>query len=87
MKVRTNIMELLLREVLIGKGFYDNNDNLVIIDDINYQPLTNTIFVRSGEDGYRLSINDLYDFELEIPVQDRIIPNKGRLISSIAKNK
>jgi hypothetical protein len=87
-RIRTNIMELLLKEVLIGKSFYDNQNNLATIDDLNYQPLTNTVFIRSGENGYRLSINDVYDFDIaDLDDTDRIFPNKGKLISDRSKPK
>jgi len=78
-RVKTNIMELLLREVLIGKEFYDNNEVLKTIDDINYQPILDIVYVKSGDDGYYFSMNKFYDFELNQSQRPIIIPNKGRI--------
>ena len=77
-RIRTNIMEIVLRQHLIGKQFYHNNE-LKTIDDINYQPILNTVYVKSGDDGYYFSMNEMFDFELEMPSRQKIIPNKGKV--------
>lgn len=77
-RIRTNIMEIVLREYLIGKQFY-HNDELKTIDDINYQPVLNTVYVKSGDGGYYFSMNEMFDFELEMPSRQKIIPNKGKV--------
>jgi len=77
-RIRTNIMEIVLREYLIGKQFY-HNDELKTIDDINYQPVLNTVYVKSGDDGYYFSMNEMFDFELEMSSRPKIIPNKGKV--------
>lgn len=78
-KIKINIFELVLREILIGKKFYDNDGNLKTIEDLNYQPLLNIVYVKSGDDGYYFLMNELYDFELNINNRKKITPNKGRL--------
>lgn len=78
-KIRTNIMEILLREILIGKQFYDKNDVLRTIEDLDYQPFLKTVYILSGGDGYYFSIDDFYEFELNQSARPRIIPNKGRV--------
>lgn len=81
-------MELLLKEILVGKKIYDEDDNQIIIDDVNYQPLTNVVYLKSGQNGYKLSMNEMYDFELEDSEdKDRIIPNIGKIISANMKNR
>ena len=87
-KIKTNILEILLKKTLIGEKFYNNNDKLINIDDVNYQPLTNTVVIKSGDDGYRLSLNELYDFKINgISKNERIPLNKGKIISSYNKNR
>lgn len=78
-RVKTNIMELLLRNALIGKEFYDNNNELKTIDEINYQPILDIVYVKSGDDGYYFSMNEFYDFELNQNPRPIIVPNKGRI--------
>jgi hypothetical protein len=78
-RVKTNIMELLLREVLIGKQFYDNDNNLKTIDNVNFQPILNVVYIKSGDDGYYFSMNEFYDFEINQTERPIIIPNKGRI--------
>ena len=78
--IRTNFIEILLKEILIGKYIYDDNGNKLIIDDINYQPLLQELYIKSGENGYKLSLNSNYDFDLTITdVDGRINPNKGKI--------
>jgi hypothetical protein len=78
-KIKTNIMELILREVLIGKEFYDNNNTIKRIDEVNYQPILDIVYVKSGDDGYYFSMNEFYDFELNQNPRPIITPNKGRI--------
>jgi len=77
-RINTNIMEIVLREHLIGKQFYYKNE-LKTIDDINFQPILNTVYVKSGGDGYYFSMNEMFDFELDIDSRPKIIPNKGKV--------
>jgi len=87
-RVKTNVMELVLKEILVGKKIYDDNDNQITIDDVNYQPLTNVVYLKSGENGYKLSMNEMYDFELgNGENDDRILPNIGKIISANRKNR
>jgi hypothetical protein len=83
-KIRTNFIELLLRQTLVGQQVYLDNGILITIDDIDYQPLIQEVYVKSGDDGYKLSINSNYDFELILNDRKKIIPNKGRITG---KNK
>ncbi len=78
-KIRTNFIELLLKQTLIGQQIYTDNGVLVTIDDINYQPLLQEVYIKNGNDGYKLSLNTNYDFELTLDDNNRIIPNKGRI--------
>lgn len=78
-KIRTNFIELLLKQTLIGQQIYTDSGVLVTIDDINYQPLLQEVYIKSGNDGYKLSLNTNYDFELTLDDNNRIIPNKGRI--------
>lgn len=83
-KIRTNFIELMLKQMLVGQQIYLDNGNIITIDDINYQPLIQEVYIKSGGDGYKLSINSNYDFELTMDDNKKIISNKGRIIG---KNK
>jgi hypothetical protein len=78
-KIRTNFIELLLRQTLIGQQMYVENGTLITIDEIDYQPIIKELYVKSGDDGYKLSIDMNYDFELTLDDRNKIIPNKGRI--------
>jgi hypothetical protein len=78
-KIRTNFIELLLRQTLLGQQIYLENGTLITIDEIDYQPIIKEIYIQSGGDGYKLSIDDNYDFELILDDRNKIIPNKGRI--------
>lgn len=78
-KIRTNFIELILRELLIGQEIYINDVTKITIEDINYQPIIRELYVKSGGNGYKLSIDMNYDFELNMVDKNKIIPNKGRI--------
>jgi len=78
-KVRTNFIELLLKQALIGQEIYVDDNKKIVIDDINYQPIIKEVYIKSGGDGYKLSIDMNYDFELNFENYAKIIPNKGRI--------
>lgn len=78
-KIRTNFIELLLRQTLVGQQVYLENGTLITIDSIDYQPIIKEIYIKSGNDGYKLSMDMNYDFELEMDDRNKIVPNKGRI--------
>jgi hypothetical protein len=78
-KIRTNFMELILRETLVGQQMYLDDGTLITIDEIDYQPLIKEVYVKSGNDGYKMSIDMNFDFELTMNDRNKIIPNKGRI--------
>lgn len=79
MKVRTNFIEIMLKEIMIGKEMYNDEGVKIRIDDINYQPLIQEVYVKSGDNGYKMSLNSNYDFELVVQNIRRIAPNRGKL--------
>jgi len=78
-KIRTNFIELLLRETLIGQEIYLDNGTKITIEEIDYQPIIKEVYIKSGGNGYKLSIDVNYDFELNMTDRNKIIPNKGRI--------
>ncbi len=78
-KIRTNFIELLLRQTLIGQEMYLENGTKITIDEIDYQPIIKEVYVKSGNDGYKMSLDMNYDFELNMDDRNKIIPNKGRI--------
>jgi len=78
-KIRTNVMELVLNEVLVGKKIYINENTPITIEYVEYQPILGEIYIKSGSDGYKINISRMYDFDLNIASREKIKPNKGRL--------
>jgi hypothetical protein len=78
-KIRTNFIEILLKQMLVGQEMYLDNGTKIMIDDINYQPIIRELYIKSGNDGYKLSMDMNYDFELDMDSKNKIIPNKGRI--------
>jgi hypothetical protein len=78
-KIRTNFIELLLRQTLIGQEMYLENGTKITIDEIDYQPIIKEVYVKSGTDGYKMSLDMNYDFELTMDDRNKIVPNKGRI--------
>ena len=78
-KIRTNFIELLLRQTLVGQQMYLDNGTLITIDEIDNQPIIKEVYVKSGNDGYKLSVDVNYDFELTMDDRNKIVPNKGRI--------
>jgi len=78
-KIRTNFIELLLRQTLIGQEMYLEDGTKITIDEIDYQPIIKEIYIKSGSNGYKLSMDMNYDFELTMDDRNKIIPNKGRI--------
>ena len=48
-RTETNFIEILLREMMIGKTIYLEDGTAIIIDDLNYQPLIEQVFIKSGD--------------------------------------
>lgn len=78
-KIRTNFIEIVLREALIGQKMYLDNGTKITIDELDYQPIIKEVYVKSGNNGYKLSIDVNYDFELNMTDKNKIVPNKGRI--------
>jgi len=73
-KENTNFLEILFRNLLIGTTMYDENDNKITIDELNYDPMVRKIFVTSDDDTYKLSIDKNYDFDLDTKLSSMITP-------------
>jgi hypothetical protein len=78
-KIRTNIMEILLKKIMIGNYMYTDDGEKIRIDDINYQPLIREIYIKSGDRGFKLSMDANYDFELPFEITNKIEPDQGKL--------
>ena len=63
-KQETNFLEILFRATLIGMTVYDDDDNPLVIDELNYDPIIKHIFIVSGTDSYKMRLDKNYDFEV-----------------------
>jgi len=77
-KQETNFFEILFRNLLIGMTIYDDNDNPLVIDELNYDPYIKYIYIKSGDNSYKMSMNKNYDFEIDNKFS-KIVPNKQKI--------
>jgi hypothetical protein len=85
-KIRTNFIEIILKQSLIGTTMYLDDQTPINIDNIEYQPILGEVYIQSGDNGYKLSLNSNYDFDLALDVKNKIHPNKGRIIGGNKTN-
>lgn len=77
MKIESNFIEGLLRDKYIGMTVYNDDGEPLTISELNYDPLTNHIFISDGIKKAKMSMEQNYDFEMsEI---DKIKPNKEKI--------
>lgn len=77
-KQETNFLEILFRNLLIGMTVYDDNDTPIVIEELNYDPLIKQIYVKSGENSFKMNLDKNYDFEVDKKFK-KIIPNKEKI--------
>lgn len=76
-KTETNFFEIVLRQFLIGKTIYLDDDTPIYIDDLNYQPLIKQVFIKSGDEVYKLNIERNFYFDYD--QMDRLLPTKEKI--------
>ena len=77
-KQETNFFEILFRNLLIGMTIYDDDGNPLVIEELNYDPFINHIYITSGGNSHKLSMNKNYDFEIDKKFS-KIVPNKQKI--------
>jgi len=77
-KQETNFFEILFRSLLIGMTIYDDSGNPLVIDELNYDPFINRVYIKSGDNSYKMSMNKNYDFEIDSNFS-KIVPNKQKI--------
>ena len=77
-KQETNFLEILFRATLIGMTIYDDDDNPLVIEELNYDPIIKHIFIKSGSVSQKMRIDKNYDFEVDA-VFNKIVPNKEKI--------
>lgn len=82
-KVGTNFFEIILRETMIGKTIYLDDETPIYIDDLNYQPKIEQILIKSGEEVYKLSIKKNFDFDYN--QIDALLPTIGNIMGKITR--
>lgn len=82
-KVGTNFFEIILRETMIGKTIYLDDETPVYIDDLNYQSKINQIIIKSGDEVYKMSINDDFDFDYD--QINKLLPTIGKITGKIKR--
>ncbi len=76
-KIETNFMELLLISVLSGETIYTDAGVAVVIDEINYDPLVNSVYITDKTTGDKHVFNwkKNHDFELILINKIVDVPN------------
>jgi len=74
----TNFLEILFRNLLIGMTVYNDDGTPLIIDELNYDPLIKCIYIKSGENSYKMRLDRNYDFDLGKKFS-KIVPNKEKI--------
>lgn len=82
-KVGTNFFEIILREILIDKTIYLDDNTPVFIDDLNYLPKINQVLIKSGQEVYKLSINEDFDFDYD--QVNKLFPTIGKITGKIKR--
>lgn len=82
-KTETNFIEILLRETMIGKTIYLNDGTAIVIDDLNYQPLIQQVFIKSGDESYKMHINRNFDFDYG--QVNKLIPTKHKITGKFTR--
>ena len=77
-RIETNFMELLLINVFSGMTIYTDDDVAVVIGEINYDPLVNSVFIIDANNGDKHVFNWKKNHDFEIDNIDKIVevPNK-----------
>jgi hypothetical protein len=76
-RTETNFIEILLREMMIGKTIYLEDGSAIYIDDLNYQPIIEQVFIKSGDESYKMHLNRNFDFDYN--QVDKLIPTKHKI--------
>ena len=77
-KQETNFLEILFRNLLIGMTVYTDDGTALVIDELNFDPIIQHIFIKSGEDSYKMRLDKNYDFEVTNAFS-KIVPNKEKI--------
>jgi len=89
-KERTNLMEIILRDVLMNMVIYDTDDQgnevQITIGDLNYDPSINAVFIEDSITGnrYKFALNDYFDFDYQ---QVKVIDSPSKKIRRKNKKK
>jgi len=77
-KQETNFLEILFRNLMIGMTIYDDEGNAMVIEELNYDPIIQHIFITSNGKSYKMRMDRNYDFEMTSKF-NKIVPNKEKI--------
>ena len=78
-KVRTSFMETMLRHHFIGLTVYNEDNEPLVVNDLNFAPLTNQVFIKDvNGNGYVISVTDRFYMDVDT-VRDNVVVTKGKL--------
>jgi hypothetical protein len=82
-RTETNFIEILLREMMIGKTIYLNDGTPIYIDDLNYQPVIQQIYIKSGDESYKMHLNRNFDFDYN--QVEKLVPTKHKITGKFTR--
>lgn len=86
-KIRTNIFEMLLNELLIGKTIYDDDDNPFVVDNVRYTK-TNTVFaIDASGNTSTFFIDDNIDIDMPTVIKEVLDKKKIKKVKNKRRHK
>lgn len=79
MKVETNFLEILLRQTMIGMTIYNDSGTAIVIDSLNYDPLTEQVFIKNTSTGLVYKMSMLKNFDFDYSQIDKLVPNTDKI--------
>ena len=82
-KKRTNIFEMLLNELLVGKTIYDDDDIGLLVDSVRFHSKTSTVYAVALDGTVRtFFINDTFDVETTVSFVEDLDKTKIKKIKN-----
>jgi hypothetical protein len=81
-KVKTNVFEIILKNILIGKTITIKGED-VLIENVNYDPNLRVTHITNGTNRYKLTQNEYFDFDFNqigLGVNTRVLVGKRKIV-------
>ena len=79
MKTETNFIEILLKNAMVGMTIYNDNGDAITIGNINYDPITEHVFIQDQATGHRYKLSIKKNFDFDYTTITKIAPDSGKI--------